>query len=112
MSTTSFTPGPWHLSRTFLPGTPDEYRTVLSAPPPGFASGDEVAKFVHPRDADLIAAAPHLYEALEQLAGVIDAAGLNNLADGVKLGPTVWFGKAVIATTIARAALARARGKA
>lgn len=61
------TPGPWHLGGTFLPGTPDVHCTVWSTRQAGCASGDEVAKFVHPRDAHLIASAPNLLIALEKI---------------------------------------------
>ena len=59
--------GPWHIGGTFQPGTPDVHCTVWSAAPEGYASGDEVAKYVHPRDASLIAAAPNLLAALEKI---------------------------------------------
>lgn len=62
------TPGPWHVGGVFLPGTPDVHCSVWGATPPGCASGDEVAKYVHPKDAPLISAAPQLLEALELVA--------------------------------------------
>ncbi len=46
-----------------------------------------------------------LREALTNLTNVIDAAGLDNLSNGVQLGPTVWFVKATDAMNYARAAL-------
>jgi hypothetical protein len=46
-------------------------------------------------------------EALDGLLRVIDAAGLQNLTNGVQLGPTVWYVKASDAMNYARAALAK-----
>lgn len=59
--------GPWHFGGVFLPGTPDVHVTVWSAPKSGDQSGDEVAKYVHPRDAGLIAAAPSLLAAAQSV---------------------------------------------
>lgn len=52
-----------------------------------------------------------LVEALEQLTGVIEAAGINNLTRGVELGQTVWFVKANDAMSTAHYALSRARAE-
>jgi hypothetical protein len=53
-------------------------------------------------------AAPDLFMALRRLVNVIDAAGLLNLANGVQLGPTVWYVKASDAREAALKALAAA----
>lgn len=48
-----------------------------------------------------------LLEALKELAGVMDAAGLLNLANGVQLGQTVWYVKATDAMNLARSLIAK-----
>lgn len=48
-------------------------------------------------------------EALADMLGVIDAAGLLNLSNGVQLGPTVWYVKASDATDYARATIVKLR---
>lgn len=46
-------------------------------------------------------------EALANLVSVVEASGVRNLADGVRLGPVVWAVKAGDAIEEAKAALAR-----
>ena len=89
-SKTKLTPGPWHIERYKEPYTSllDTYIVVSS-------EGLIVAKcgtgdFEIPDNANLIAAAPELYEALEMM---------------------LEFPKAGPSTSTARAALAKARGE-
>jgi hypothetical protein len=56
----------------------------------------------------LISERDELLAALKQVIGVIDAAGLHNLSNGVQLGQTVWYVKASDAKDAARAAIERA----
>lgn len=44
-------------------------------------------------------------EALEETWRILDAAGLLNLSNGVQLGPTVWYVKAIDAQALSRAAI-------
>jgi hypothetical protein len=48
-------------------------------------------------------------EAMENLLGVIDAAGLHNLSNGVQLVPMVWYVKAFDARNYARAVLSKGK---
>ena len=99
------TPGPWHLGGTFQPGTPDVHCTVWSAPLAGYASGDEVAKYVHPRDAHLIAAAPNLLSAMEKINEWCCYASEENIdARLTALQQISIHARAAIATTVASAA--------
>jgi hypothetical protein len=52
--------------------------------------------------ASLVAERDELRQALTELVGVIDAAGLHNLSRGVAFGPTVWYVKASDAIDAAR----------
>ena len=49
--------------------------------------------------------------ALEGLISVIESAGLIHLADGVQLGPTVWYVKASDALDVAKQAVGQASPK-
>lgn len=67
---------------------------AAAPPPPGSTP---------PREPD------DLVEVLEGLVSIIDAAGLHNLCDGVQLGASSWYVKAVERLTAARAALTKAK---
>lgn len=56
-------------------------------------------------------AALDLLEALEGLTEIIEKAGLDNLSNGVQLGPTVWYVKASDAMDFAKQTIAKARGE-
>lgn len=58
-----------------------------------------------------LAAHDDLLAALKGLVGIIDSAGLQNLTNGVELGPTVWFVKASEAMEFARDAIAKAEAR-
>jgi hypothetical protein len=59
-------------------------------------------------DARLIATAPKLYVALLTLRGVIEAAGIHNLSNGVPFGQTSWAVKCTDAMALANDALLEA----
>lgn len=59
-------------------------------------------------NANLFAAADEMREALSELLAIIDAAGLNNLVNGVQLGAISWLVKATERHDSAVRALAKA----
>jgi len=84
------------IAKTFFPslnGRTDEYMDECRA------------------NGHLIAAAPELYEALDNLVTVIEKAGIHNLMTGVQLGQVSWAIKADDAKAYATEALAKARGE-
>lgn len=56
------TAGKWHTGGISNPGTDDRYCSIWSATPPGYASGDQVAQYVRPEDAEFICAAKDVFE--------------------------------------------------
>ena len=109
-----YTKGPWHVGERrgehiaikHSDNTPGaiSWTLALAVARPTWAAEAEA-------NARLIAAAPELLEALQDLMGVINAAGLHNLQIGVQLGPTVWFVKANDAMNYAARAVAKATGE-
>lgn len=103
-----FTLGPWSLD-------PEGYGIVLdthgdpiqtAGPYAVTANGPEAYA-----NAQLIAAAPELREAMKNIVAIIDAAGLIHLSNGVQLGATSWYVKASDRLDYARAILAKAEGR-
>ena len=95
MSDMKFTPGPWAVE--IGPGRPEDGTVVEVLSKSGECIADVyVAADSHVADADLIAAAPDLYDALEAMLEADDAEDFEA------------FSVAIVA---ARAALAKARGK-
>jgi hypothetical protein len=111
---TAFTPGPWLQgtgsgggATTFVyedDGTGQQCRAIAAC------TLDYVERPFREREANarLIATAPKLYEALLTLRGVIDAAGIHNLSNGVQLGQTSWAVKCTDAMALANDALLEA----
>lgn len=110
MADTKFTPGPWAVRYDYVVQAPsfDDGRLVPVAQPYGVNS-DGTDLFANAR---LIAAAPELYEALDQLlTDMLIAQG--NMRDAAKHDPR-WEGCAEAIqprVDAARAALAKARGE-
>ena len=105
---TKWTPGPWEADGPLKPGPAYRIRNVW-----GLVCyvGDPVTASYDRANANLIAAAPELYEALEGLVSIIDRAGLLNLSNGVQLGQTSWLVKASGAREYGLKILAKARGE-
>lgn len=104
--TVRFTKGPWRVD-------PDEREGGADQVIQDYGRNHTVAFIAtgmpfdeHRSTAQLIAKAPELREALLRLVEVIDAAGLNNLSNGVQLGQTSWFVKASDRVEYARSVLA------
>lgn len=113
MAETRFTPGPWRYGIAYmpkLPSVPYDYKSghyydntgVIGADGTTVVGCDEYHVFNSAADVALIAAAPELYEALEQFA-----AWFGPIEDNEMLGDEC---RACFA--LARAALAKARGEA
>ena len=61
-----FTPGPWEWAQ-YSPTTPEHHSAILSSPDDDGVLFHEAAWQVSKADARLIAAAPEMYELLEQI---------------------------------------------
>lgn len=68
-----------------------------------------VASWAHGELERLTALNAELATALEEVCGVIDAAGTLNLSNGVQIGQTAWYVKITYAMNAARAALQKAK---
>lgn len=104
--TERWTRGPWRAAdkMVIVVAETHGYDTCIANTAIGGSGGEQQRA-----NARLVAAAPALFDALEQTWRVLRAAGLHNLANGVQLGRTSWFVKASDAETMAEAALASAR---
>ena len=104
---TKFTPGPWSVDRNVIRGDADQFgRTVAIASTLNVAwpYGRRATK-EEPYNAHLIAAAPELYEALDQLLAVKECCDETGYVDGEG------FVDVEAVMDKARAALAKARGE-
>jgi hypothetical protein len=118
MTKANHTPGPWIIGsaegRVLSHWEGIGYWEIANATITDFR-GDSGARYfaggTQEANARLIAAAPNLLEALEELTEIIDKAGLLNLSNGVQLGPTAWYVKATERMDYARAAIAKAKGE-
>lgn len=100
MSETKWTPGPWRVDYQNEDNPDDERLAVFSAAysdeTPGICAGTKAWPLIR-EDADLIAAAPDLYAALESAESVLTHHGFPDNAQSV--------------LAAARAALRKARGE-
>lgn len=115
MSESKMTPGPWvwrgksgSLHRVGDPPYP--FGETVMRPSYEYDSGVDI-EFPNKANCHLITAAPDLFEALDQMTKVIEAAGAQNLARGVQLGQISWYAKITDALSAAHYALAKARGE-
>lgn len=102
MTETKFTPGPWFISRKFVVGPRDQEDGQSYGMIVGVA---DVYGENRSADANLIAAAPELYAALE-------AIGAPDETDLVSVPDSVIRGLLYATINIAKDALAKARGEA
>jgi len=94
---TKHAPGPWHVGGVSTPTGMEPYCNVWGPVPKGKQSGEMVACDVAPNNANLIAAAPEMFEALRLARDLIHAEICN--------GGPCW-----IRCKDAESALAKARG--
>jgi hypothetical protein len=101
-----WTPGPWRAAdrMVIVVAETHGYDTCIANTAIG-GSGAQQQR----ANARLVAAAPALFDALQETWRVLRAAGLSNLTRGVQLGQTSWYVKASNAEAMADAALASAR---